>query len=77
MKRLIPFVLAGMFGGLMTWGMIQYNTDSELTTESKFHLMNNGSKSSSKLPFDFADAAEIASPSVVLIQANINNAKSR
>ena len=74
MKRLIPFVIAGMFGGFMTWGIIQYGDQKNAVDESQFHLMNYGSKSLNKLPFDFADAAEIASPSVVLIQANISKA---
>ena len=76
MKKFIPFIVAGMFGGLMTWGIIQISQPELETTHQDLHLTSYGESSKNtgvnNLPFDFADAADIASPSVVLIRANIS-----
>ncbi len=75
MKKLFPYVIAGMFGGLMTWGIISISKEKTDTTNSHIHLTNTAAvKSSEKFPFDFSIAAELASPSVVLIQANVSDA---
>lgn len=62
-----------MFGGLMTWGIIHYTDKQDHSIDSSFQLASHSAnRSTDKLPFDFADAAEVASPSVVLIQAKIS-----
>ncbi len=73
MKKFIPFVVAGMFGGLMTWGAIQWVSPTLETTNSDIAFVSNGVIDNDKFPFDFAEAAELAGPSVVLIQAQVSD----
>ena len=76
MKKLFPIVLAGMFGGLMTWAAIQWFSPEQSTPISDVEFVANHSANESpandKFPFDFSQAAEVASPSVVLIQAEVS-----
>lgn len=74
MKQWLNLVLAGMFGGLVTFGatrLAEYSADenaqvSSLARQVKFDPATN-------LTFDFSVAAEKATPAVVHIRSTIGN----
>lgn len=69
MKNIISLVFAGMIGGLITFSLIQYNTDDikHVSPAQQATVVSNSTMNS--LPFDFSLAAEVATPAVVHIRA--------
>lgn len=75
MKKLIPFVLAGMMGGMLTLGLFFFfsSQDSNPQDQNNFAQQVNQpiniKAGANAVPFDFTEAAEMAMPAVVHISA--------
>ena len=76
MKKIIPFIVAGMFGGLMVFGGMYFITIKNLpdnnqnqTFAKSVNTNFNLSPDEAALPFDFTEAAEKSMPVVVHIKA--------
>ena len=86
MKNLISLVFAGIIGGLITLGgvyLLNSNKSNNVqVTEAQAVPINNTQNlnvkaGSAMLPFDFVEAAEIATPSVVHIHAEKTGSSSQ
>lgn len=82
MKQLFSMLIAGMIGGLITFGGIYWlqkdKDNSALNGYQKSHFVKNvnrspnTSTSTTKFPYDFKEAARIAMPAVVHISSIVS-----
>ncbi len=75
MKKMIPFVVAGFVGGVITLGlflMVQPEKSNDFSNANLAQHVNypiNVKAGANAVPFDFTESAEIAMPAVVHISA--------
>jgi len=81
MKKIISFIVAGVFGGLVVLGGLYFLETENIKTyrfnpayATQVNTNLNMKPGSGKIPFDFTEAAEISMPVVVHIKASESKA---
>ena len=72
MKKLFPYVIAGIFGGLIVLSadaLIKKNSQNDILVQEMSQVATPVNEVVPKFPFDFKKAASTATPTVVHILA--------
>lgn len=77
LKQVSSFLLAGMAGGLIVLGGLQLSQDHTEEIASSAQLTNTVTAVDKNFPFDFKEAAKIATPAVVHIESKQTAVRSR